>query len=124
MTGCDLDTPAVAGTAVIDRRYSVRGFFGRLPMVVLLALIRVYQRTLSPVLPIVTLGRCACRFAPTCSHYAAEAVRTHGALAGGWLALRRLAKCTPLHPGGFDPVPPRGLPRCARVPLSPPVPGL
>ena len=78
----------------------------------ILFLIRLYQRTLSPVLPIVTLGRCACRFAPTCSHYAAEAVATHGALAGSWLALRRLLRCTPLSAGGFDPVPPR----CTRLP--------
>jgi putative membrane protein insertion efficiency factor len=83
----------------------------RVPARLLLGAIRVYQATLSPVLPVITLGRCACRFAPTCSHYAAEAVRTHGALAGSWLALRRLAKCTPLHPGGIDPVPPR---RCVR----------
>lgn len=71
----------------------------------LLALIRVYQRTLSPVLPIVTLGGCACRFAPTCSHYAAGAIQTHGALRGVWLAVRRLVRCTPLSAGGFDPVP-------------------
>ena len=71
----------------------------------LLALLRLYQRTLSRALPVVTLGRCGCRFSPTCSHYAADAIRTHGALAGTGLALVRLAKCTPLHPGGFDPVP-------------------
>lgn len=65
----------------------------------------MYQRTVSPLLPIVTAGACGCRFAPTCSHYAAEAIRVHGAIRGSWLALRRLVKCTPLHPGGFDPVP-------------------
>jgi uncharacterized protein len=79
----------------------------RLPSRVLLALIAGYQRTVSPLLPVVTLGGCACRFAPTCSHYAAEAVRVHGAVAGTWLAFRRVIKCTPLHPGGIDPVPPR-----------------
>lgn len=86
----------------------------RLPAIALLALIRIYQATLSPVLPVVTLGRCACRFAPTCSHYAAEAIRAHGAFAGAWLALRRLAKCTPLHPGGIDPVP-AARPCCTRI---------
>src|SRR4051812_16232739 len=86
----------------------------RLPGLVLVGMIRLYQRTLSPLLPVVTLGRCACRFAPTCSHYAAEAVATHGALAGTWLALRRLVRCTPLHAGGFDPVPARPTPRCVR----------
>ncbi|MDO8541919.1 MAG: membrane protein insertion efficiency factor YidD [Opitutaceae bacterium] len=77
----------------------------RVPAFLLVASIRFYQRTLSPLLPIVTVGACACRFAPTCSEYAAEAVVVHGAIRGFWLALRRLVKCTPLHPGGFDPVP-------------------
>lgn len=88
----------------------------RLPATFLLSLIQVYQRFLSPALPVLTLGRCGCRFAPTCSHYAAEAIRTHGAIAGLSLAVVRLIKCTPLHPGGFDPVPPRrGVPHCDRV---------
>ncbi|MSU23770.1 MAG: membrane protein insertion efficiency factor YidD [Opitutus sp.] len=89
----------------------------RLPGRALLAVIWLYQRTLSPALPALFGPACGCRFSPTCSHYAAEAVRTHGALAGGWLAGRRLVKCTPLHPGGFDPVPPphRPAPRCSRV---------
>jgi putative membrane protein insertion efficiency factor len=78
-------------------------------------MIYLYQRTVSPVLPIVTLGACACRFSPTCSHYAAEAVRQHGALRGGWLALRRLVRCTPLSAGGIDPVPARLRPACRRV---------
>lgn len=77
----------------------------RLPARALLGLIWLYQRTLSPVLPVVLGPNCGCRFYPSCSHYAAEAVRTHGALAGAWLAGRRLLRCTPLHPGGFDPVP-------------------
>jgi putative membrane protein insertion efficiency factor len=77
-----------------------------LPARGLLALVWLYQRTLSPVLPTIFGPNCGCRFAPTCSHYAAEAVRTHGALAGAWLALRRLLRCTPLSAGGFDPVPP------------------
>lgn len=88
---------------------------GRLPAAALLLVIRVYQRTLSPALPILTMGQCGCRFTPTCSHYAAEAIRTHGALHGTALAALRLARCTPLHPGGHDPVPPRRTPRCARV---------
>lgn len=89
----------------------------RWPAAALVAAIRLYQRTLSPLLPVVTAGACGCRFAPTCSHYAVEALRTHGALAGSALALRRLLKCTPLHPGGVDLVPPpRRSPRCAKVP--------
>jgi putative membrane protein insertion efficiency factor len=91
-------------------------FLVRLPALGLLGLIRVYQRTLSPLLPVVTAGACGCRFSPTCSHYAAEAVRTHGAIAGTVLAVIRLVKCTPLHPGGFDPVPPRrAKPHCVRL---------
>ncbi|MEO5959813.1 MAG: membrane protein insertion efficiency factor YidD [Opitutaceae bacterium] len=84
----------------------------------LLALIRLYQRLVAPALPVLTLGQCACRFSPTCSHYAAEAIRVHGALAGSGLALARLLKCTPLNPGGSDPVPPRlrsSIPRCVSV---------
>jgi putative membrane protein insertion efficiency factor len=61
--------------------------------------IRGYQRFLSPVLPP------ACRFHPTCSAYAAGAIERHGAVRGSWLALRRLARCHPWNPGGYDPVP-------------------
>ncbi|MCF3651089.1 membrane protein insertion efficiency factor YidD [Synoicihabitans lomoniglobus] len=93
-----------------------------LPARGLLGLIRLYQLTLSPVLPIVFGPNCGCRFHPTCSHYAAGAVRTHGAVRGTALAIWRLLKCTPLHPGGFDPVPPvrSTRPVCERVgpPLS------
>ncbi len=56
-------------------------------------------RSLSPFLPHV------CRFYPSCSHYALEAVEKHGILRGGWLALKRILKCQPFHPGGYDPVP-------------------
>ena len=66
---------------------------------ILLALVRGYQRFLSPMLPP------RCRFLPTCSQYAAEAVERHGAARGSWLALRRVARCHPFHPGGHDPVP-------------------
>ena len=66
--------------------------------VVLLALIRVYQLTLSRVLPP------ACRFHPSCSRYAMDAIRLHGGLRGVLLAVRRLLRCHPLHPGGYDPV--------------------
>lgn len=97
--------PAIA-VAAAARAPRLLRVVTRVPAGVMLALIRLYQRTLSPALPILTLGACGCRFAPTCSHYAAEAIRAHGALAGGWLAVRRLLKCTPRHPGGFDPVPP------------------
>jgi len=69
-------------------------------------LIHIYQRTVSPVLPALFGPSCGCRFSPTCSHYAAEAVGAHGTLKGAWLTARRLVKCTPLHPGGHDPVPP------------------
>lgn len=64
-----------------------------------LLLLRGYQRGISPWLPP------ACRFAPTCSEYACQAVARFGVLRGGWMALRRLGRCHPFHPGGFDPVP-------------------
>lgn len=88
---------------------------GQLPARALLGLIWLYQKTLSPALPALFGPGCGCRFAPTCSHYAADAVRIHGAFTGSWLALRRLVKCSPLHPGGFDPVPPRATPSCSSV---------
>lgn len=72
----------------------------RAPRRIVCAIIRVYQWVLSPWLG----GNC--RFYPSCSHYALEAVETHGALRGGWLALRRLLRCHPLAPGGVDLVPP------------------
>jgi len=67
----------------------------------LLTLIGGYRKFVSPVLP------SRCRFEPSCSAYAFGAVQEHGALRGSWLAARRLARCHPFHPGGFDPVPPR-----------------
>lgn len=66
----------------------------------LLALVGFYSRAVSPAFPP------RCRFSPTCSAYAAEAVEVHGALRGSWLALLRLARCAPWHPGGVDLVPP------------------
>jgi len=70
------------------------------PLAYLLALpIRLYKRLLSPLLPP------ACRFHPTCSSYALQALEKHGALRGVRLTLWRLLRCQPFHPGGFDPVP-------------------
>jgi putative membrane protein insertion efficiency factor len=95
----------------------------RLPAQALLGLIWLYQRTLSPALPTIFGAACGCRFAPTCSHYAAEALRTHGCFTGCFLALRRLMKCTPLHPGGFDPVPARSRFSCVNVTKATPAQG-
>ncbi|SDY23276.1 hypothetical protein SAMN05661080_02785 [Modestobacter sp. DSM 44400] len=67
----------------------------------LLAVVGFYQRAVSPVLPP------RCRFAPSCSAYAVEAIQLHGAARGSWLAVLRLAKCAPWHPGGVDLVPAR-----------------
>ncbi|MCC6197821.1 MAG: membrane protein insertion efficiency factor YidD [Burkholderiales bacterium] len=65
----------------------------------LLLLLRAYQYLLRPM-----LGS-NCRFYPSCSDYAREAVERHGALRGVWLTIRRVGRCHPYHPGGFDPVP-------------------
>ena len=65
----------------------------------LLALIRFYRRYLSPARPP------CCRYIPTCSEYALEAIGKYGAWKGSWLALRRLLRCHPFHKGGYDPVP-------------------
>ena len=66
---------------------------------VLLALLRTYQYAISPF-----LGR-RCRYYPSCSEYAVEAVEKHGAIKGGWLGVKRVCRCHPWHPGGYDPVP-------------------
>ncbi|QFZ23928.1 membrane protein insertion efficiency factor YidD [Saccharothrix syringae] len=72
------------------------------PAVRLLLLpVRFYRKFVSPALPP------TCRFHPSCSAYAVEALTVHGALRGSWLTLRRLGRCGPWHPGGLDPVPPR-----------------
>ncbi|GIG41416.1 membrane protein insertion efficiency factor YidD [Cellulomonas phragmiteti] len=72
----------------------------RLPTATLLGLLWVYQRVISPWTPP------TCRFYPSCSQYAVVAVTRHGALRGGWLAVRRVARCHPWNPGGVDDVPP------------------
>jgi len=64
-----------------------------------LGLIKLYQNTVSKVLPPV------CRFQPTCSHYAIEAIKKHGFARGSWLAAKRIARCNPFSEGGYDPVP-------------------
>lgn len=65
----------------------------------MISAIRFYQRGISPLKPP------SCRFHPTCSAYAVEALERHGALRGSWLALKRLGRCHPFREGGFDPVP-------------------
>lgn len=64
-------------------------------------LIRFYQKFISPLLP------SSCRYTPTCSHYAVEALQIHGLLKGGWLAIKRIAGCNPWGGSGYDPVPPK-----------------
>jgi len=80
--------PAQKGPAVVTR--------------VLIAAVTGYRRFVSPLLPP------RCRFEPSCSAYALEALQVHGAARGLWLAVARIARCHPFHPGGYDPVPPRG----------------
>jgi len=66
---------------------------------IMLLLIKIYQKTLSPF-----IGN-SCRFNPTCSKYGYEAISKHGAIKGGFLTIKRILKCHPFHPGGYDPVP-------------------
>jgi uncharacterized protein len=66
---------------------------------VIIAIIRFYQTVVSPLKPP------TCRFYPTCSHYGLEAIKRFGPIKGGWLTIKRIGKCHPLHPGGLDPVP-------------------
>jgi putative membrane protein insertion efficiency factor len=67
--------------------------------------IRFYRRFISPLKPP------TCRFYPSCSAYALEAIEVYGPGKGGWMAVKRICKCHPFHPGGFDPVPPRPEPK-------------
>jgi len=64
-----------------------------------MGLIRIYQMTLSPLLPP------ACRFEPTCSHYTYEAIEKYGLFKGSWMGFLRILRCNPFNPGGYDPVP-------------------
>jgi uncharacterized protein len=94
-------TPMTRGTATTP---------GTRPMArVLVLLLQFYRRWISPFLPP------TCRFHPTCSAYAVEALTVHGALRGSWLTARRLLRCGPWHPGGMDPVP---TPRSPRSPAE------
>jgi uncharacterized protein len=69
------------------------------PRAAIIAIIRVYQRFISPAFPP------ACRFTPTCSAYAVTSIERHGVFKGGLLAIKRIARCHPWNPGGHDPVP-------------------
>jgi putative membrane protein insertion efficiency factor len=66
---------------------------------VVLALIRFYKRFISPALP------SACIYEPTCSVYTYQAIDKYGVIKGGWMGIKRIARCHPFHPGGYDPVP-------------------
>lgn len=88
--------------ALYDIVLLVRSYEGSAVMLksLLLAIIKIYQKFLSPLKPQPT-----CRFYPTCSSYGFEAIQRFGALKGGYLTVKRILKCHPFHPGGFDPVP-------------------
>ena len=70
-----------------------------LPKKSMLVMLRFYKREISPMLPL------CCRYTPTCSEYAMQAVEKYGAVKGGWLATKRILRCHPFHEGGYDPVP-------------------
>lgn len=91
-TGPRATGPRATGASVPARSWARR---------IAVAPIRFYRRVISPLKPVAS-----CRFHPTCSAYAQDAILQHGVIRGGWLAIRRVAKCHPLHPGGLDPVPP------------------
>lgn len=90
-----------AGKLIVRLSLNVAAFIQSVLADLALGLIFIYQRLISPLLPP------ACRFRPTCSSYAAQAIRIHGFWRGSYLAAKRLLKCHPLHPGGDDPVPPK-----------------
>ena len=82
-----------------EKRQKLGSVLRRLPRLGLIFLIRGYQQVISPLLPR------TCRFVPTCSAYAAEALQRYGVIKGGWLAIKRILRCHPWNPGGYDPVP-------------------
>jgi len=82
-------------------RHRARAFPTALARSLAMGLVRFYRYALSPLLPR------SCRFHPSCSAYALEAIRVHGPWRGGWLGLRRIGRCHPWNDGGYDPVPPR-----------------
>ena len=79
----------------------ITGFFSSFFSFIFIGLIRIYKKFISPLFP-----RC-CRFNPSCSSYAIEAIEVHGVIAGLWLTLKRLMRCHPFCKGGYDPVPPK-----------------
>jgi uncharacterized protein len=81
---------ALVGRSLAGRSLMSRGLIGA---------VRLYQVGLSPLLP------ASCRYTPSCSEYAVEALERYGAVRGFWLAVRRIARCHPFHAGGYDPVP-------------------
>ena len=86
---------------MIDFVKKIVGAISRAAVAVLSFPIHLYRKFISPIKP-----RC-CRFTPSCSQYALEAIEKYGALKGGWLALKRILRCHPFHKGGYDPVPPK-----------------
>jgi len=77
----------------------------KLPRLILIGMIRIYQWLLSPIKNVLFGPAGRCRFCPTCSCYAAEALRNHGVLVGSWLTLKRIVRCNPWGGAGHDPVP-------------------
>lgn len=91
--------PAVGISPLFPRPHTVAGWLLAPLTWASIAVIRLYQLAISPTLPP------SCRFAPSCSQYTLEALQRYGAVKGWFLGLRRLARCHPWNPGGFDPVP-------------------
>ena len=100
---CEINSTSGLGRRIVFRKTG--DFVLSIPVVLMLGLLRIYQWVFSPLKRVFFGPTCGCRFQPSCSCYAYDAFARFGFFRGLWFTLRRLLRCHPWHPGGFDPLP-------------------